>query len=66
MSSQVAVYKALGGGWEIRCPGFHPGSLSTAPPVPVQSYDLMNRDGAEVEEFPPPLPEYLRIEQPHD
>jgi hypothetical protein len=24
VTSLISVYKALGGGWQIRCPGFHP------------------------------------------
>jgi outer membrane protein TolC len=54
-ASLVAVYKALGGGWEIRCPGFQPGSLSTAEPLAAPGDGIPNRDGSGLEELPPPL-----------
>lgn len=59
VASLVAVYKGLGGGWEIRCPGFQPRSVS--PPqrlplpnqLPPTSDEMVNRDPSEVEKLPP-------------
>jgi hypothetical protein len=28
VTSLISVYKALGGGWQIRCPGFHPRGIT--------------------------------------
>ena len=48
VTSLVGVYKALGGGWEIRCPGFETyGTLS--PP-------LETLESVPVPEAMPPLP----------
>ena len=61
VASLVAVYKALGGGWEIRCPCFQPRALSSEQPLPVQSDESLDRDESEVEELP--LPEGRKDEQ---
>ena len=65
VASLVAVYKALGGGWEIRCPGFQPRSLSSLQPLPAPSDELPDGDESELEELPP-LPEGLTHEQADD
>jgi hypothetical protein len=43
VTSLISVYKALGGGWQIRCPGFHPRGITEFEP------------DAEAEEIPLPL-----------
>jgi hypothetical protein len=61
VASLVAVYKALGGGWEIRCPGFQPRSLSSPQPLSA-STEKSDLEASELEELPP-LPNGLTYEE---
>jgi NodT family efflux transporter outer membrane factor (OMF) lipoprotein len=65
VASLVAVYKALGGGWEIRLPGFQTRSLSSLQPLPVPGDALLGGDPSGPEVLPP-LPEALANEQADD
>ncbi len=58
VASLVAVYKALGGGWEIRCPGFQPRFPSTSQPLPAPNDEGLDIEETEFEELSP-LPEGL-------
>jgi len=61
VASLVAVYKALGGGWEIRCPEFHSRFVSSPQPLSAFSDETPNLEATEFEELPP-LPEGLTHE----
>ena len=52
VASLVAVYKALGGGWQIRCPGFQPRSISSGKPS-ASSEENLDVEASEFEELPP-------------
>ena len=54
VASLVAVYKALGGGWQIRCPGFQPRFLSSPQPLSASSEDTKDPEATESEELPLP------------
>ena len=53
VASLVAVYKALGGGWQIRCPGFEPSPISPSMPLSPPSDEPVGGDKSQVEELPP-------------
>jgi NodT family efflux transporter outer membrane factor (OMF) lipoprotein len=61
VASLVAVYKALGGGWQIRCPEFHSRFVSSPQPLSASSDETPNLEATEFEELPP-LPEGLTPE----
>ena len=65
VASLVAVYRALGGGWEIRLPGFQPRSLSSPQPRPLPGDAVPGGDQSGPKELPP-LPEDPTNEQADD
>jgi outer membrane protein TolC len=65
VASLVAVYKALGGGWEISCPEFQHRTLSMLQPSPAPSDETRGRDEPGLEELPPP-PDGVTNEQADD
>ena len=65
VTSLIRVYKALGGGWQIRCPGFQPRSLSSPQPLPAPSDETLDRYESELGESLP-LPAVLTHEQADD
>jgi len=64
-ASLINLYKALGGGWEIRCPGFQPQSLASPQPLPAPRDETRYPDLPEQEESLP-LPAVLTHEQADD
>ncbi len=42
VTSLISLYKALGGGWEVRCRGF-------------RAQETMTQDPGMIEELPPPM-----------
>jgi NodT family efflux transporter outer membrane factor (OMF) lipoprotein len=54
VASLVAVYKSLGGGWQIRCPGFQPQPTSMSQPIPTTTGTVRESDSLELEELPKP------------
>jgi outer membrane protein TolC len=56
-TSLISLYKALGGGWEIRCPGLEPHGVVSQPPEPMEIVPTP--------EPIPPLPALSGDETPH-
>jgi NodT family efflux transporter outer membrane factor (OMF) lipoprotein len=54
ITSLIGVYKALGGGWEIRCPDFHPREISVVKPDP-EDLDLPPTPPSSMKEALPEL-----------
>jgi outer membrane protein TolC len=59
VTSLIGVYKALGGGWEIRCHNFHPRGINVTPPAPEE---LKRLPAASPEPVPAPAaPQARRV-----
>ncbi len=65
VTSLIGVYKALGGGWEIRCPWFRPRSAASQPAMPASDL-FLPVPGDEALQLPPnpSLPEDDGFELP--
>lgn len=53
-TSLINLYKALGGGWQIRCPGFVPHAVVAQPPETMEVVPVP-------EALPPPLTSEIRL-----
>jgi len=51
-ASLIAVYKALGGGWQIRCPQFRPHEVLVAPETETEVIPTPERPPAPIEMEP--------------
>jgi len=60
--NMIAIYRALGGGWQIRCPGFQPQLLPDielsanppAEPIPAPKGKLLDSEKTELNQLPVP------------